>query len=291
MKISALKIGLVVVIIGMAWVSVILNETEKNHEEIVLKKSNSIESKLELTGKNEIGYYKIYMPEFDKEKKVFVQILDTNLNVIKEQKINTKFLVSYFDFDKDGTYTIKVSNISENQVNVQIEFGDTNSQEMVVPGVMILLGSLLIMLISYLKIKNYKIEQPDENITWIWIHCIVWPKVKTKLKSNQVTKNKNAIMEKGRNNFNLVCSLFFIIKTAPKDARIKPNSSGWWDKETNPSIPNISWDNESPNPETIWMIDPAITSLIPVFRDPWTDFLSNNKQPIAAAKVVIKTPV
>ena len=64
MKISALKIGLVVVIIGMVWVSVILNETEKNHEEIVLKKSNSIESKLELTGKNEIGYYKIYMPEF-----------------------------------------------------------------------------------------------------------------------------------------------------------------------------------------------------------------------------------
>jgi len=165
MKISALKIGLVVVIIGMVWVSVILNETEKNHEEIVLKKSNSIESKLELTGKNGIGYYKIYMPEFDKEKSVFVQILDTNLNVIKEQKVNTKFLVSYFDFNKDGTYTIKVSNISENQVNVQIEFGDTNSQGMVVPGVMILLGSLLIMLISYLKIKNYKIEQPDENIT------------------------------------------------------------------------------------------------------------------------------
>ncbi|MDC1023478.1 hypothetical protein OAQ83_00105 [Nitrosopumilus sp.] len=165
MKISALKIGIVVVVIGMVWVSAILNETEKNHEEIVLKKANSIESKIELAGKNGIGYYKIYMPEFEKEKSVFVQILDTNLNVIKEQKINTKFLVSYFDFNKDGIYTIKVSNISENQVNVQIEFGDTNSQGMVVPGVMILLGSLLIMLISYLKIKNYKIEQPDENIT------------------------------------------------------------------------------------------------------------------------------
>ena len=140
MKISALKIGLVVVIIGMVWVSMMLNETEKNHEETVLKKSNSIESKLELTGKNGIGYYKIYMPEFAKEKSVFVQILDTNLNVIKEQKINTKFLVSYFDFNKDGTYTIKVSNISENQVNVQIEFGDTNSQEMVIPGLMIQIG-------------------------------------------------------------------------------------------------------------------------------------------------------
>ena len=165
MKVSVFKIGLVMIIIGMIWVSVIFNETEKNHEDVVLKKANSIESKLELTGKNEIGYYKIYMPEFDKEKKVFVQILDTNLNVIKEQKINTKFLVSYFDFDKDGTYTIKVSNISENSVNLQIEFGDTHSQKMITPGIMILLGSLIMMLISYLKIKNYNIEQPDENIS------------------------------------------------------------------------------------------------------------------------------
>ena len=38
MKISALKIGLVVVIIGMVWVSVILNETEKNHEGNSIKK-------------------------------------------------------------------------------------------------------------------------------------------------------------------------------------------------------------------------------------------------------------
>ena len=91
MKISALKIGLAVVVIGMIWVSVVFNETEKNHESIVLEKSNSIESKL--------------------------------------------------------------------------EFGDTNSDKMIVPGFMILLGSLLIMLMSYLKIKNYNIEQPDENIT------------------------------------------------------------------------------------------------------------------------------
>ena len=163
MKISALKIGLAVVIIGMVWVSVVFNETEKNHEAIVLEKSNSIESKLEF-GENGIGYYKIYMPEFTEEK-VFVQILDINLNIIEEKKIKTKFSVSYFDFNENGIYTIKVSNISENQVNVQIEFGDTNSEKMIVPGVMILLGSLLIILISYLKIKNYNIEQPDENIT------------------------------------------------------------------------------------------------------------------------------
>ena len=163
MKISAFKIGLVLVIIGMVCVSVIFNETEKNHEDTLLKKSSSIESKLEFTGAD-IGYYKIYMPEFNNES-VFVQILDKNLNVIQEQKVNTKFSVAYFDFSKNGVYTIKVSNISENSINVQIEFGDTHSQKMVAPGIMILVGSLIMMLISYLKIKNYNIEQPDENIS------------------------------------------------------------------------------------------------------------------------------
>tara|TARA_B110000438_G_scaffold198784_1_gene190287 strand:- start:179 stop:670 length:492 start_codon:yes stop_codon:yes gene_type:complete len=163
MRISAFKVGVALVIIGMIWVSVIFNETEKNHEESLLKKSNSIESKLEFSGIG-IGYYKIYMPEFINED-VFVQILDKNLNVIKEQIVNTKFSVAYFDFEKDGVYTIKISNISENQINLQVEFGDTHSQKMVAPGIMILIGSLIMMLISYLKIKNYNIEQPDENIS------------------------------------------------------------------------------------------------------------------------------
>ena len=163
MKISVFKIGLVMVVIGMIWVSVIFNETEKNHDSTLLKKSNSIELKLEFSGIG-IGYYKIYMPEFNDEN-VFVQILDRNLNVIQEQKVNTKFSVAYFDFDKDGIYTIKVSNISENSIDLQIEFGDTHSQKMIIPGIMILIGSLIMMLISYLKIKNYNIEQPDENIS------------------------------------------------------------------------------------------------------------------------------
>lgn len=163
MKVPVLKIGIVLIIIGIIWVSIIFNETEKNHDEGFLKKSSSIESKLEFTGMD-IGYYKIYMPEFTDEN-IFVQILDTNLNIIQEQKVNTKFSVAYFDFDKDGVYTIKVSNISEKSVDVQIEFGNTHSLKMLAPGIMIVVGSLAIMLISYLKIKNYKIEQPDENIT------------------------------------------------------------------------------------------------------------------------------
>ena len=163
MKVSAFKIGLVLVVIGMIWVSVVFNETEKNHNSTLLKETNSIESKVDFSGVG-IGYYKIFMPEFNNEN-VFVQILDKNLNVIQEQKVNTKFSVAYFDFSKNGVYTIKVSNISENSINVQIEFGDTHSQKMIAPGIMILVGSLIMMLISYLKIKNYNIEQPDENIS------------------------------------------------------------------------------------------------------------------------------
>ena len=64
-------------------------------------------------------------------------------------------------------------------------------------------------------------------------------------------KNKKATIENGRNILSLVCSLFFKIKTAPKDARTSPNSSGWCDHEIKPSIPNRSWDSESPKPETI----------------------------------------
>ena len=87
------------------------------------------------------------------------------MNIIQEQKINTKFSVGYFDFDKDGIYTMKVSNISENSIILQTEFGNTHSDKMIAPGIMILLGSLIIMLSSYLKIKNYNIEHPDENIS------------------------------------------------------------------------------------------------------------------------------
>ena len=163
MKVSAFKIGLVLVVIGMIWVSVVFNETEKNHNSTLLKETNSIESKVDFSGVG-IGYYKIFMPEFNNEN-VFVQILDKNLNVIQEQKVNTKFSVGYFDFDEDGLYTIKVSNISKKSIDLQIEFGDTHSQKMLAPGIMILMGSLIMMLISYLKIKNYNIEQPDENIS------------------------------------------------------------------------------------------------------------------------------
>ena len=163
MKISLLKVGLGLTIIGIIWISFIFVETEKIHDTILLKQSNSFELKLQFTGAD-IGFYRVYMPEFSGEE-VFLQILDTKDNVIQEQNIHTKMSVGYFDFNENGTHTIKVTNISKNQINLQIEFGNTNSLQMIPAGVLILVGSLTMIIMGYLKIKNYKIEQPDENIS------------------------------------------------------------------------------------------------------------------------------
>jgi hypothetical protein len=163
MKISLFKIGLVLVIIGMVGVSLTFNETEKTHDSVLLKESNSFKTKSEFTG-SDIGYYKFYMPEFSGEE-IFVQILDTKDNIIQEQRIQTKMSVGYFDFSENGMHTLKVTNISKNPINLQIEFGNTNSQKMFPTGIMILAGALLMMIMSYFKIKNYKIEQPEENIS------------------------------------------------------------------------------------------------------------------------------
>jgi hypothetical protein len=163
MKNLPLKIGLVMIMIGVIWTSLIFNETEKIHDSILLKKSNSFETKTEFIG-SDIGYYKFYMPEFSGSE-IFVQVLDTKNNIIQEQKVQTKMSVGYFDFSENGTHTLKISNISEDTINIQIEFGNTNSQKMFLSGIIILIGAVLIMITSYFKIKNYKIEQPEANIS------------------------------------------------------------------------------------------------------------------------------
>ena len=82
------------------------------------------------------------MPEFSGEE-IFVQILDIRENVIEEQIVQTKMSVGYFDFNENGEYTIKITNISENPINIQIEFGNTNSQKMYsIRNFMILVGAM-----------------------------------------------------------------------------------------------------------------------------------------------------
>ena len=148
-------------VIGMIWISFVFLQGDKISEEIVLKSSNSYDVELNFNGKG-VGYYQVFMPEFSRDK-VFVQILDKNQNIISEENVHTKMAVGYFDFES-GTYTVKITNPTENQIDLQVELGDASSDTMIPPGVMILVGAVMIIVSSYMKLKNYSIEQPDKNI-------------------------------------------------------------------------------------------------------------------------------
>lgn len=146
----------------MIWISFVFLQGDKISEEIALKSINSYDLEIDLKGKG-IGYYKVFMPEFAGEQ-VFVQIVDKNLNVISEERVQTKMSVGYFDFENSGTYSAKITNPTENEIELEIELGDANSDTMIPPGVMILVGAVMIIFSSYMKLKNYRIEQPDKNI-------------------------------------------------------------------------------------------------------------------------------
>ena len=163
MKVSLFKIGIVLVILGAIWISVIFSNAEKVNDAFFLKQSSSFESKIMLE-KLDIGFYKIYIPDFSGEQ-IFVQVLDIQDNVIKEQIIQTKMSVGYFDFYEKGIYTLKIANVSKNPINLEIEFGNTDSQEMIPGGILLFLGAMTIIVMSYLKIKNHNMAQPDENIS------------------------------------------------------------------------------------------------------------------------------
>ena len=147
----------------MIWISVEFLEGEKNTEQFLLELSDSHSLNLNFEGEG-IGYYKIFMPEY-LGYEIFVQILDNDKNIISEQTVHTKMSVGYFKFENSGEHTVKISNISKEQIDFQVEFGETNSQQMILPGIMVLVGAILIIVMSFLKLKSYKIEQPDENIS------------------------------------------------------------------------------------------------------------------------------
>ena len=147
----------------MVWLSVVFLEGDRTLENFSLKSSESAQIQMYFEGKD-IGYYKIFMPEFSGEG-VFVQILDQDHNVISDGIVETKMSVGYFDFEQSGVYVAKITNLSNDQMNLEVELGDTNGREMVMPGIVTLAGGLMIVITLYIKLRDYRIEQPDEKIS------------------------------------------------------------------------------------------------------------------------------
>ena len=146
----------------MIWLSAVFDEGERISENFSLKSSESAEIGMYFEGKD-IGYYKIFMPEFSGEG-VFIQIIDQNHNVISDGTVETKMSVGYFDFE-GGENVAKITNLSEENIILEVEFGDTNGREMIIPGIITLAGGLMIVIALYFKLRDYRIEQPDEKIS------------------------------------------------------------------------------------------------------------------------------
>jgi hypothetical protein len=146
----------------MIWLTIVFDERERISENFSLKSSKSAEIGMYFEG-NDIGYYKIFMPEFS-GKGVFTQIIDQNHNVISDRIVETKMSVGYFDFE-GGENFVKITNLSDETMILEVEFGDTNSGEMIIPGIITLAGGLIIIIALYFKLRDYRMEQPDENIS------------------------------------------------------------------------------------------------------------------------------
>ena len=162
-KLSLFQLGSLLSVIAVVWLAYSFSEAEKTFQSFTIEAQQSVDMEIELKDSG-IGFYQTYMPNFDRNE-VFIQILGPADSILVDKKIQTKLAVNYFDFKKGGEYTIKLTNLSNNQLNIEIEFGDSNESELQNPGIILLVGMSIVFIASYRKLKNYKMAQPDEKIS------------------------------------------------------------------------------------------------------------------------------
>lgn len=163
LKPSLFKLGIGLMVAGIFWLSVIFFEGDRISDEFWLKPADSTQMNMIFQGKD-VGYYKVFMPDFAGTG-VFVQVLDQNYNIIADGIIETKMSVGYFDYVQNGMYSLKITNLSEQEMRIEVEYGETKASQMVIPGLIALTGGLILVISTFIKLKNYRMAHPDENIS------------------------------------------------------------------------------------------------------------------------------
>lgn len=118
--------------------------------------SNSMSLDLQGSG---IGFYEISSNQYNNS--ILVKVFGTNGDYLGMKTITNKETVNYFVFDHTGEYTLELTNLSVNPVQLTVEFGDTKYQEFAIPSSMILVGSCLLVLAGYMRLRGYIIAQPE----------------------------------------------------------------------------------------------------------------------------------
>ena len=159
-KLPLFKISLGLIIIGIIWIGLSTLESDKISENFTLQISKTSQYDVTVEGAD-VGYYKITIPSHGDS--IFTQILNPQGNIIFDRKIETKMEINYFDIKENGIYTIKIKNLNEHSLEIELEIGYFNTFELVIPVIILVTGILLMMFIGYKKLRDYNIAQPEEK--------------------------------------------------------------------------------------------------------------------------------
>lgn len=118
---------------------------------------------LSLTGQG-IAFYEIYILNY-KQNPLFVQVLDSNENIIAEQKIHTILSENFFDFSNTGKYVLRITNFSGESIEFSIMYGDTKLEELLIPEIITFVGSSILTYAIFLRMIRYSIAQPKDKIS------------------------------------------------------------------------------------------------------------------------------
>ena len=162
MRLSLFKISILLVIIGASGTGIIFSESDKIQQVMTLNQTEFNEVSLFFEAED-IAYYKITIPEFEGQG-VFYRIVDEDQNTISKGISETKMSIRYFDVKESGMHTMIVTNLSQESMKYEIEIGSTDANKIIIPAGIMFVGGLLLLFASFMKLKNYRTEQPDENI-------------------------------------------------------------------------------------------------------------------------------
>ena len=162
MRLSLFKISIFLVIIGASGTGIIFSESDKIQQVMTLNQTEFNEVSLFFEAED-IAYYKITIPEFEGQG-VFYRIVDEDQNTISKGISETKMSIRYFDVKESGVHTMIVTNLSQESMKYEIEIGSTDANKIIIPAGIMFVGGLLLLFTSFMKLKNYRTEQPDENI-------------------------------------------------------------------------------------------------------------------------------
>ena len=157
-NLSSFRNGIIILIIGIVWMMLIFSQGIQESDLITLNPQKSTNFEIPLIGYG-IAFYEIYIHNYQ-QTPLFAQILDPGGNIIAEQKIHTILSENFFDYSIDGNYVIRITNISEKNIEFNIKYGDTKIEELRIPELLTFIGSSILIYGIFRKMKNYSIAHP-----------------------------------------------------------------------------------------------------------------------------------